>query len=59
MKHLKAILIDLNGTLHVENEIIAGTVEALKKYFFNVSSLYYLFCIKYETTMPSNDEKKL
>ncbi|XP_075213391.1 haloacid dehalogenase-like hydrolase domain-containing protein 2 [Lycorma delicatula] len=28
---LKAVLIDLSGTLHVENEIIPGAVEALKK----------------------------
>jgi ribonucleotide monophosphatase NagD (HAD superfamily) len=31
MNKLKAILIDLSGTLHVGDELIAGSVEALKK----------------------------
>ena len=32
MKHLKAVLIDLNGTLHIGNELINGSARALKKY---------------------------
>lgn len=31
-RRLKAVLIDLSGTLHVENETTPGAVEALKKY---------------------------
>lgn len=31
MSKLKAVLIDLSGTLHVDNEAIPGAVEALKK----------------------------
>jgi ribonucleotide monophosphatase NagD (HAD superfamily) len=31
MNNLKAILIDLSGTIHVENEVINGSVEALKR----------------------------
>jgi hypothetical protein len=27
----KAILIDLSGTLHIENELIPGSIEALNK----------------------------
>ncbi len=30
-RYLKAILIDLSGTLHIENELITGSVEALNK----------------------------
>jgi len=29
---IKAILIDLSGTLHVENTAIPGAVDALKRY---------------------------
>ena len=29
---LKAVLIDLSGTLHVENQVTPGAVEALKRY---------------------------
>lgn len=31
LKAIKAVLIDLSGTLHRENEAIIGAVEALKK----------------------------
>lgn len=31
MKRLKAVLIDLSGTIHIENEVINGSIEALKK----------------------------
>lgn len=31
-RRLKAVLIDLSGTLHIENEVTPGAVEALKKY---------------------------
>lgn len=30
---LKAILIDLSGTLHVDDEPTKGAVEALKRYY--------------------------
>ncbi|XP_044272827.1 haloacid dehalogenase-like hydrolase domain-containing protein 2 [Tribolium madens] len=30
---LRAVLIDLSGTLHIENQVIPGAVEALKKLF--------------------------
>lgn len=29
---LKAVLIDLSGTLHIENHVIPGAIEALNKY---------------------------
>lgn len=29
---IRAVLIDLSGTLHIENEIIPGVVEALNLY---------------------------
>lgn len=32
MNKLKAILIDLSGTLHIEDEIVPGAVEALSRY---------------------------
>lgn len=32
MNKLKAILIDLSGTLHIENDAIPGSIEALKRY---------------------------
>lgn len=28
---LRAVLIDLSGTLHIENEVIPGVAEALKR----------------------------
>jgi ribonucleotide monophosphatase NagD (HAD superfamily) len=31
MRRLKAVLIDLNGTLHIGNELIGGSANALKK----------------------------
>lgn len=31
LKAIKAVLIDLSGTLHRENEAITGAAEALKK----------------------------
>jgi hypothetical protein len=33
MGKLRAVLIDLSGTLHIENELIPGSIEALKKSF--------------------------
>lgn len=32
LKMIRAVLIDLSGTLHVENEAITGAADALKKY---------------------------
>ena len=31
MNRIRAILIDLSGTLHIENEIVPDSIEALKK----------------------------
>lgn len=31
IRYFKAVLIDLSGTLHIENELISGSVEALNK----------------------------
>jgi ribonucleotide monophosphatase NagD (HAD superfamily) len=36
---LKAILIDLSGTLHVENTAIPGAVDALKRYVKGASAV--------------------
>lgn len=33
LKNLKAILIDLSGTLHIGNEAIPGSIDALKRLF--------------------------
>lgn len=29
---IKAILIDLSGTLHIDNNVIPGAIEALKRF---------------------------
>ena len=34
---VKAVLIDLSGTLHVEDTALPGAVEALKRYFVTSS----------------------
>ena len=34
MHRIRTVLIDLSGTLHIENEIIPGSLEALNKYIF-------------------------
>lgn len=31
MKLLKAVLIDLSGTIHIDKDVIPGAIEALKK----------------------------
>ena len=31
LSSIRALLIDLSGTIHVENEVIPGAVEAVKK----------------------------
>ena len=31
LSSIRALLVDLSGTIHVENEIIPGAVEAVKK----------------------------
>lgn len=31
---IKSVLIDLSGTIHIDNTIIPGAVEALKRFFF-------------------------
>ena len=32
-KGLKSVLIDLSGTLHIDNEVTPNAVAALKRYF--------------------------
>jgi ribonucleotide monophosphatase NagD (HAD superfamily) len=44
MSKLKAVLIDLSGTLHVENELIPGSIEALIK-FYTIDILILLLLI--------------
>lgn len=29
---IRAVLVDLSGTLHIENEVIPGVADALKRY---------------------------
>lgn len=36
---IKAILIDLSGTLHIENCVINGAVNALKRYTFPIPTI--------------------
>lgn len=31
-KSIKSVLIDLSGTLHIDNNVIPGAVEALERY---------------------------
>lgn len=33
-KQIKMVLIDLSGTLHIDNSAIPGAVEALNRWFF-------------------------
>ena len=33
-RKIKAVLIDLSGTLHIDNTVIPGAVEALNRYAF-------------------------
>lgn len=33
---IKAVLVDLSGTLHIENQAIPGCIDALKKYVKNL-----------------------
>lgn len=51
---IKAVLIDLSGTLHIDNTVIPGAIEALKKYvtaYFCVDTIVrhflYLFARDY------------
>lgn len=30
---IRGVLVDLSGTIHVENTVIPGSIEALKRYF--------------------------
>ena len=32
MASVRGVLVDLSGTLHVDNSVIAGSVEALNRY---------------------------
>lgn len=47
---IRAVLIDLSGTLHIENQVIPGAVEALKKFVPNLQNAEkavttsYIFC---------------
>lgn len=36
---IKKVLIDLSGTLHIDNQVTGGAVEALKRYL--TSNLYF------------------
>lgn len=38
---IRAVLIDLSGTLHIENQAIPGCVDALKRYLFNLKFLEF------------------
>lgn len=53
-RYLKAVLIDLSGTLHIENELIPGSVEALNKYF-----LFFYAYIRYNKLNLRNIQIKL
>lgn len=37
---IRGVLVDLSGTIHVENTVIPGSIEALKRYIGNIR----IFC---------------
>jgi ribonucleotide monophosphatase NagD (HAD superfamily) len=36
MNPLKAVLIDLSGTIHIDKDVIPGSIEALKKLIITI-----------------------
>jgi HAD superfamily hydrolase (TIGR01458 family) len=55
MTRLKCVLIDLSGTLHIENEIIPGSIEALNKLRANENN----FKIKFVTNTTKESKNRL
>ena len=33
MAAIRGVMVDLSGTLHIDNAVIPGSIEALKRYF--------------------------
>lgn len=38
---IRGVLVDLSGTIHVENTVIPGSIEALKRYAGCIRLFYY------------------
>ena len=38
---IRGVLVDLSGTIHVENTVIPGSIEALKSYAGCIRLFYY------------------
>ena len=39
---IRGVLVDLSGTIHVENTVIPGSIEALKRYLGRTRSVCHL-----------------
>ena len=44
---IRGVLIDLSGTIHIENTVIPGSIQALKRYFISYIDDGSFFVFKY------------
>ena len=44
MAAIRGVMVDLSGTLHIDNTVIPGSIEALKRYLLYLTSLHFLNC---------------
>lgn len=44
---IRGVLIDLSGTIHIENTVIPGSIQALKRYFISYIYEGSFFVFKY------------
>lgn len=54
-KQIKMVLIDLSGTLHIDNTVIPGAMEALNRWYFYLLKLLNYY-IKLDIKIMSNNK---
>ena len=44
MAAIRGVLVDLSGTLHIDNTVIPGSIEALKRYLLYLTLFRFISC---------------
>jgi hypothetical protein len=44
MAAIRGVMVDLSGTLHIDNHVIPGSIEALKRYLIFLRPIRFLNC---------------
>jgi hypothetical protein len=44
MAAIRGVMVDLSGTLHIDNHVIPGSIEALKRYLVFLRPIRFLKC---------------